>query len=145
MTPDTIEAALARVLAVRDCPAARRLCADCWAFAREHGEAAGLSMAAVVLAGVGDYQRHEYRLRPLAAAGLAPGLEMAERPVPLTAGYWWISHAEVVAVDGTRKWKGKMQWAGPGAPAPEGATHWTVEGEPGWWRVPRKAAGGKAA
>ena len=47
------------IRAVRDCPAVRRLLFDCWTEAQANGEAAGLSMAAVVLEGAKRYQAHE--------------------------------------------------------------------------------------
>jgi len=63
----TLESALAAVIAVRDCPATRRLCLDCWLWAKDRPEAEGLSYAAMLLEGVRRYAEHERAVKDAAA------------------------------------------------------------------------------
>lgn len=58
-----LEAAIEGIRAVRDCPAVRALCLDCWAYAQRNGEAAGLAWARMLLDGVTRYVEHEKRTR----------------------------------------------------------------------------------
>ena len=58
-----LEEALAAVVAVRDCPATRRLCLDCWVWAATRSEAEGLSYARMLLEGVRAYVAHERRVK----------------------------------------------------------------------------------
>ena len=60
---DALEEALAAVVAVRDCPATRRLCLDCWVWAQGKTEAEGLSYARMLLDGVRAYAAHERRVK----------------------------------------------------------------------------------
>lgn len=59
----TIEDALAEIVRVRDCPAVRRLCLDCWQWSQDHGEKAGLEFARMLLDGVRAYQQHENTIK----------------------------------------------------------------------------------
>jgi hypothetical protein len=63
----TLEEALAAVQKVRDCPATRRLCLDCWTWAKEHGEEMGLQMARMLLDGVERYEAHGKNVKRLAS------------------------------------------------------------------------------
>jgi len=60
---DALDEALAAVVAVRDCPATRRLCLDCWKWAQGKTEEEGLSYARVLLEGVRSYVAHERRVK----------------------------------------------------------------------------------
>lgn len=55
----TLEEALAAITQVRDCPAVRRLCLDCWVWSQGRSEEEGLSYARMLLDGVRAYVRHE--------------------------------------------------------------------------------------
>jgi hypothetical protein len=61
----TLEAAIARILALRDSEASRNLCADLEQWRQEHGEADALKLAAVVEEGVRRYVRYENAIRTL--------------------------------------------------------------------------------
>ena len=63
MVSAPLEEALAAVVAVRDCPATRRLCLDCWVWAQGRSEAEGLSYARMVLDGVRAYVADEKRVK----------------------------------------------------------------------------------
>jgi hypothetical protein len=61
---DALDEALAAVVAVRDCPATRRLCLDCWVWASQgRTEEEGLSYARMLLDGVRAYVAHERRVK----------------------------------------------------------------------------------
>lgn len=68
----TLEAALAEIQRVRNCPAVLRLCLDCWAWAQTHGEEMGLQMAAMLLEGVSLYAAHDREVNRLASWGMPP-------------------------------------------------------------------------
>ena len=63
MVAVTLEEALAAVVAVRDCPATRRLCLDCWKWAQGRSEEEGLSYARMLLDGVRAYVAAEKRVK----------------------------------------------------------------------------------
>ena len=56
---ERLEKLIADILAVRDSEGSRRLCLDVWSLGQKHGEAEGLLMGAIILAGVTAYQRAE--------------------------------------------------------------------------------------
>ncbi len=56
-TVDELSRALEEIRAIRDCESVRRLCLDCWAYAQQHGEPAGLCLAGSLKSGVIEYQR----------------------------------------------------------------------------------------
>jgi hypothetical protein len=61
---DALDEALAAVVAVRDCPATRRLCLDCWVWASQgRTEEEGLSYARMLLDGVRAYVAAEKRVK----------------------------------------------------------------------------------
>lgn len=65
---DKLNDVIVTILAVRDCPAARRLCLDAWAWGVKHGEPEGVAYATVILAGVRRYVEHERRTRRFGVA-----------------------------------------------------------------------------
>jgi hypothetical protein len=60
---DRLDAMIAEILGVRDCPAVRNLVTDCWRVGLAGGEAEGLAHAAVVLAGVRAFVAHGRAVR----------------------------------------------------------------------------------
>lgn len=58
----TVTDAAIDLIALRDCPAVRRLVHDLFEYARENGEAAGLELAAVLRDGIRRYDEHEKRI-----------------------------------------------------------------------------------
>lgn len=56
---EDLERAFEAIRAVRDCPSVARLILDVWVYAQANGESNGLRLAAVLLVGAREYQRHE--------------------------------------------------------------------------------------
>ncbi len=57
-----LEAAIAAVMAEWDTPATRQLCLDCWVWAQAKGEAEGVALCRILLAGVRDYRAYLARI-----------------------------------------------------------------------------------
>lgn len=128
---DELQAALARIAAVRGDPAAVNVCLDCWRLAQRDGEAAGLALAAVVLGNV-----REMALRGIVARTDSPaGVVLGTRPVPRSGGW-----ATVVAELKT-KTRVDVVEVPPGKAVPTGAVLWCEAGGAGWWRVPAATGG----
>lgn len=124
----TLEDALAAVQKVRDCPATRRLCLDCWTWAREHGEEAGVSMALMLLDGVRGVVAHEITtLHATAGTGFGTLLGVSEPPASC-----WVMGWETMKT----KDKPRMAFLEPDDPVPLWARYWS-EGSKGWHRIPR--------
>ncbi|HYH67428.1 MAG TPA: hypothetical protein VD866_22205 [Urbifossiella sp.] len=57
-----LERAIEAVMAEWDTPATRALCLDCWVFAQANGEAEGVALCRLLLAGVADYKAYLVRI-----------------------------------------------------------------------------------
>lgn len=68
-----LEEAIATVMAEWDTPATRALCLDCWVFAQAKGEAEGVALCRLVLAGVRDYKAYLVRINAPAYRGQPEG------------------------------------------------------------------------
>lgn len=68
-----LEAAIAAVMAEWDTPATRRLCLDCWEWALAKGEAEGMALCRLLLAGVRDYRAYLVRINAPAYRGQPEG------------------------------------------------------------------------
>ena len=121
-----VEAAIAAILAVRNCPASQKLCLDVYSLSQRGGESAALAVGAAVLSGVREYERCERELERLRDSATA-GVVLGEKPLPI-GGEWWGLLADGDVVPARDKRSG-------------GAAYWCVDGS-GWWRV---AQAGRAA
>lgn len=122
------DALVADVLAVRDCPAVRRLVLDAWGHPDRAGQLRALlgwareyAGAERVLALRGGFYKSERK------AGEVRGA--CERPAG--AACWWLGRRETAT-----KTVPAMGWCAAGERLPAAARWWCVEGQGYWWRLP---------